>query len=148
MYQRILVPIDGSPTSDKGLSEAISLARLTGGRIRLLHVIDALPVAVGADAFAGYSAEILPLMREGGQTILDQARQRVVEAGVSVDTTMREIIAGRVCDLVLEEAAGWLADIIVLGTHGRRGVRRLMLGSDAEQILRSAPVPVLLVHGS
>lgn len=148
MYQRILVPIDGSPTSDKGLSEAISLARLTGGRIRLLHVIDALPVAVGADAFAGYSAEILPLMREGGQAVLDQARQRVVEAGVSVDATMREIIAGRVCDLVLEEAAGWLADIIVLGTHGRRGVRRLMLGSDAEQILRSSPVPVLLVRGA
>lgn len=147
MYQRILVPIDGSSTSGQGLTEAISLARLTGGRIRLLHVVDAMPVAVSADALAGYSADILPIMREAGEAILAQARKRVEAAGLAAETSLREVVAGRVSDLVVDEAVAWSANLIVLGTHGRRGVRRLLLGSDAEQILRTAPVPVLLVRG-
>ncbi|CAM3952854.1 universal stress protein [Roseateles saccharophilus] len=148
MYQRILVPTDGSVTSEKGLDEAISLAKLTGGHIRLLNVVDAMPVVVDADAFAGYSAEILPLLREGGQIVLDRARQRVAAAGVQVDTCLREVMAERVHEIVLEEATGWKADLIVIGTHGRRGVKRMLLGSDAEQILRTANVPVLLVRGA
>ena len=68
-------------------------------------------------------------------------------AGVAVEGTLREVVAGRVCDLVQEAAVAWPADLIVIGTHGRRGVQRLLLGSDAEQILRSATVPVLLVRG-
>lgn len=147
MYQRILVPTDGSITSEKGLGEAIALAKLTGGHIRLLNVVDALPVVVDADAFAGYAAEILPLLREGGQIVLDRARQRVVQAGVEVDCSLREVMAERVNEVVLEEATSWKADLIVIGTHGRRGVKRMLLGSDAEQILRSANVPVLLVRG-
>lgn len=147
MYQRILVPTDGSPTSERGLTEAIALAGLSGGHVRLLHVVDALPVAVNADAFAGYAAEILPLLREGGQVILEQARARVAAAGVECSVCLREVVAERVNEVVLEEAASWKADLIVIGTHGRRGVTRLLLGSDAEQILRTASVPVLLVRG-
>jgi nucleotide-binding universal stress UspA family protein len=67
---------------------------------------------------------------------------------VAVDVTLREMLAGRVFEQVLEEADAWKADLIVIGTHGRRGVRRMFLGSDAEQILRSASVPVLLVRGA
>jgi len=147
MYQRIFVPTDGSATADKGLTEAISLARMSGGRIHLFNVVDTLPMAIDADLFSGYAAELLPLLREGGQAILDAARQRVEAAGVPVDTSLREVVAGRVSDLVLEEAAAWQADLIVIGTHGRRGVRRVLLGSDAEQVLRGAAVPVLLVRG-
>lgn len=147
MYQRILVPTDGSSTSEKALTEAIALARLSGGRIRLLHIVDALPVVAVADGFASYAAEILPLLREGGQQILERENRRVTAAGVGVEATLREVIAGRVCDLVQEEAASWQADLIVIGTHGRRGVQRLLLGSDAEQVLRTATVPVLLVRG-
>lgn len=147
MYQRILVPTDGSSTSEKGLKEAISLAKLSGGHIRLLHVVDAMSVAIGADGFAGYSAEILPLLREAGNEILRRARDSVEAAGVAVDFTLREVLSGRVADQVMEEAAAWKADLIVIGTHGRRGVRRLILGSDAEQVLRAANVPVLLVRG-
>lgn len=146
MYQRILVPTDGSSTSDKGLAEAIALARLSGGRIRLVHVIDPMSVAIGADGFASYAAEVLPLLRAAGNKVLAGARQLVEEAGVTVDAKLREVLSGRVSDQVLEEAAEWRADLIVIGTHGRRGVRRLMLGSDAEQVLRSSAVPVLLVR--
>jgi len=147
MYQRILVPTDGSSTAEKGLKEAITMAKLSGGRIRLLHVVDAMSVAVGADGFASYSAEVLPLLREAGQEILRRARASVESAGVPVDFTVREVLAGRVADQVVEEAVAWKADLIVIGTHGRRGVRRLILGSDAEQVLRSANLPVLLVRG-
>lgn len=147
MYQRILVPTDGSATSDKALTEAIALAQLSGGRIRLLHIIDALAVAAVADGFASYSDELLPLLRQGGHQILERAQQRVIAAGVGADATLREVIAGRVCDIVQEAAEAWPADLIVIGTHGRRGVQRLLLGSDAEQVLRSATVPVLLVRG-
>ena len=63
-----------------------------------------------------------------------------------MDVALKESFAGRVCDLVVEEAATWPADLIVIGTHGRRGVGRLFMGSDAEQVLRLATVPVLLVR--
>jgi nucleotide-binding universal stress UspA family protein len=59
---------------------------------------------------------------------------------------LRHCSAGRVSDVIVKEAAQWPADLIVLGTHGRRGAGRLLLGSDAEQVLRVAPVPVLLVR--
>lgn len=147
MYQRILVPTDGSATSEKALTEAIAVARLSGGRIRLLHIVDALAVAAVADGFAAYSAELLPQLREGGQQILARAQGLVTAAGISADATLREVVAGRVCDIVQEEAAAWQAELIVIGTHGRRGVQRLLLGSDAEQVLRTATVPVLLVRG-
>ena len=68
--------------------------------------------------------------------------------GVAVDAVLLESFAARVSDLVVEQALGWKADLIVIGTHGRRGVRRMLLGSDAEQILRQAPVPVLLVRAA
>ena len=148
MYQRILVPIDGSPTSHRGLTEAIALAKITGGGIGLVHVVDELSIAMSADSFAGFSADILPLLREGGEKILQLAKQRVATAGIEVDTMLREVFAGRVSSIILEEAAAWRADLIVLGTHGRRGVGRVLLGSDAEQVLRSASVPVLLVRAA
>jgi len=146
MYQRILVPVDGSPTANRGLTEAIALAKLTGARLRLINVVDIYSFAMESNAFAGYSGDLIPLMREGGQKILATARAQAEAAGVSADTALREGFAGRVSDLVIDEAKAWAAELIVIGTHGRRGVGRLLLGSDAEQILRMAPVPVLLVR--
>ena len=66
--------------------------------------------------------------------------------GIPVQTVMLETIAGPAADLIVRQAKRWRADLIVLGTHGRRGLRRLVLGSDAEQIVRTSPVPVLLVR--
>jgi nucleotide-binding universal stress UspA family protein len=146
MYQRILVPVDGSPTSNRGLTEAIGLARLTGARLRLINVVDVFLVAMEANAYAGVASDVIPLMREGGQKILAVARAQVEAAGLGVDAVLREGFAGRVSDLVIDEAKAWSAELIVIGTHGRRGVGRLFMGSDAEQILRLAPVPVLLVR--
>lgn len=146
MYQKILVPVDGSPTSMRGLQEAIKLARLTGARLRLIHVVDDVSFATGMEASSMMTGDMLKLLREGAERVLQKARARVEKAGLRVDTVLRDGIEGRVCDLVVDEAASWKAGLIVLGTHGRRGVGRLLLGSDAEMIARIASVPVLLVR--
>ena len=147
MYQRILVPVDGSATSNQGLDEAIKLARLTGARLRLINVVDELSFATGAAAgFSVYTVDVLESLRQAGQDILQAASQRVQQGQVGVESALFECFDRRVSDLIVDEASKWHADLIVLGTHGRRGVRRLVLGSDAEQILRSATVPVLLVR--
>jgi len=148
MYQRILVPIDGSPPSDQGLDEAIAFARLTGGTIRLVHVLDELVFVTGFETGATYANTVLPALRRRSDSILAAGRKRVAAASVPVETTTSECFARRPSDVIVEQAAEWGADLIVIGTHGRRGVNRVMLGSDAEQIVRMAPVPVLLVRAS
>lgn len=148
MYQRILVPVDGSPTSRRGLAEAIRLAKLTQARLRLLHVVDALSFSLSASGFGTASGDVFGMLRESGQAILTGAKAEVDKAGVPVDTVLYDTLEGRVCDQVVDEAIRWDADLIVLGTHGRRGVGRLVLGSDAEQVVRVSPVPVLLVRGT
>jgi nucleotide-binding universal stress UspA family protein len=146
MYQRILVPFDGSPTSTRGLDEAIALAKLTGARLRLLHLVDDLVYATGFETGAVYLSDVLPVMRQAGRTILANGRDRAQRAGIEADTELVEGMGPRLAEVVSEQAAAWGADLIVIGTHGRRGVGRMLLGSDAEQVLRSAPVPVLLVR--
>ena len=146
MYQRILVPVDGSTTSTFGLDEAIKLAKLTGASLRLIHVVDALTLKTGLVPFAYYADVVPPRAKEVGEQILEQARTRVAASGVKVDTFLFDSLLPRVSETVIEQAKAWNADLIVIGTHGRRGVGRVLLGSDAEQIIRMAPVPVLLVR--
>jgi nucleotide-binding universal stress UspA family protein len=146
MYQKILVPVDGSATSDLGLNEATKLAKLTGARVRLLHVVDVLSLAIAGEGMVGSAGDVLAAVRESGRSILQRGEASVQATALDVDTVLLENTAGRVAEIVADEAASWGADLIVLGTHGRRGVRRLVLGSDAEQVVRTASVPVLLVR--
>jgi nucleotide-binding universal stress UspA family protein len=142
MYKRILVPIDGSPTSIRGLDEAIALAKLCGANLRLVHVLDRVAFPAGET----YTIDVFGLLREAGERIVQQAKERAAAAGLDASTFLSEVLPGRVCDVVVEQVKEFGADLIVLGTHGRRGVSRLLVGSDAEQIVRVAPVPVLLVR--
>jgi nucleotide-binding universal stress UspA family protein len=148
MYQRILVPVDGSSASTRGLAEAVALARLTGGRIHLLHVMGEPFEAIGIEGAVCGGAQIPELVRADAERLLAAAAGRVEEQGVAVDWQLMGLSGARVCDLVLEVAREWPAELIVIGTHGRRGIGRMLLGSEAEQILRNSPVPVLLVHGA
>jgi nucleotide-binding universal stress UspA family protein len=145
MYQRILVPTDGSPTSNQGLDEAVKVAKLTGARLRLIHVINELVFTTGVEI---YTADVIDLLKEAGTQILTEAKARVEAAGVEVVTQVFENFGSRLCDVVVDDARAWKADLIVIGSHGRRGIGRLLIGSDAEQILRKSPVPVLLVHAA
>lgn len=146
MYQRILVPIDGSDTSDLGLTEAIRLAQLTHASMRLIHVIDELSFAFTADAYSYRAGELLDLLRKNGAEILEKALATVRAQGIPADTVLYENLDKTVQQRVISEAEAWKADLIVIGTHGRRGMRRMVLGSSAEGILRGAPAPVLLVR--
>lgn len=146
MYQRILVPVDGSAPSKRALEEAISVAKMTGAQVRVVHVIDEPFMAMGVDGFSGSPGDIVELMQEAGRRIVGDAVAKVRAAGVACDSALADSLHGRVCDLVVDAARTWQANLIVIGTHGRHGVARAVLGSDAEQMLRVSPVPVLLVH--
>jgi len=145
-YHQILVPVDGSPTSEKALDEAIRLAQLTGARLRLVHVVDELGYVNGFEPAMNYLNEIIPLMREAGEKLLAHDRQKALNKGVGADVVLIVEGPGRICDHVAEQARRARADLIVVGSHGRRGIGRVLLGSDAEQIVRHAPVPVLVVR--
>jgi nucleotide-binding universal stress UspA family protein len=143
MFNRILVPIDGSPTAHAGLAEAIRLAKLTGGSLRLVHVLDELAFTGGMEF---YGAEVLKRLQDGGQKVLAEGERVAKAAGVPVETKLYESFGDRLADLIEKEVEDWKADLIVIGTHGRRGLRRALLGSDAEQVARHATVPVLLLR--
>jgi nucleotide-binding universal stress UspA family protein len=147
MYQRILVPVDGSPASDKGLREAIALARLTSGRILLLHVVDDMSLLISSAEYAGLGADVFNALRDSGEKLLADAKSAVERAGVAAETMLFENVDLPLWQRVVALVREWRADLVVMGTHGRRGVRRVVLGSDAEQIVRTASVPVLLVRG-
>ena len=146
MYQRILVPVDGSETSFLGVDEAIRLARQTGGRLRFVYAIDELSVALAVDAYAGYMGDLPPPLHENAPEMLEGVKATARAAGVEADAVLHDSFNEKVDEVVAAQARQWHADLIVLGTHGRRGMRRLVLGSGAESILRTAPVSVLLVR--
>ncbi len=149
MFQRILVPIDGSTTSNRGLEEAIGLAGDQKAKICLLHVVDELLVG-DADGVAfmpaNYVDEFIQALRVGGKKLLNRAEVKVRRRGIEVESVLLETFSHRVADQIIKQAKKWRADIIVLGTHGRRGLSRVVMGSDAELVLRETPVPVLLVR--
>lgn len=145
MYKKILVPIDGSDTSLRGLNEAMKLAKDQGAKIRLIHIVNELMVVASYEGTI-YSGELIQALRDSGQKILNKAQQSVAAAGVQVEVELLEAHGGQAGNAIIKDAEQSLADIIVLGTHGRRGLSRLVMGSDAEQVVRQARVPVLLVR--
>lgn len=144
MYKNILVPVDGSLASDRGLQEAVTLARSLGARLRLLHVIDEFALTID---LGGASVDSLrAALHRYGEQVLDAGKRRAAELGVQAEAATRVTAERRVAHAVLAEATDCKADLIVMGTNGRRGLSHLMLGSDAETVLKSSPVPVLLVR--
>ena len=146
MYKKILVPIDGSPTSNLGLNEAIKLAKDQGAKLRLFHVVDEYVAVSGTDGTVPYAGDLLEALRQSGRKIIDKAEAVAKRSGLAAESVMLESFGGRAADFIVQQANKWGADLIVLGTHGRRGVKRLVMGSDAEQVVRTARVPVLLVR--
>ena len=146
MYTRILVPVDGSKTSQKAAAEAARLAKLTGARLKLLHIVDPLAHINGFETPATYLSELRPVFLKVGEQLVAQAKADIDTEEVNIETQVVESAGERVSEIIVDQAREWGADLIVLGTHGRRGIERVMMGSDAEQVARIAPVPVLLVR--
>ena len=141
-FQKILVPVDGSSTSNKALDYALKLAQEDHSQVRALHAIDEL----GYLSSYEYSGELMDTARKNGTQVLQNAVVAAQALNVPTDTKLVDQPGQRLGQTVADEAANWGADLIVVGTHGRRGVGRVLMGSGAEQIVRMATVPVLTVR--
>lgn len=146
MFQRLLVPVDGSEASHHALSIAIGLARDTGGHLHLIHVVEDAAYLAGYDPSGAAAGELYKATRDAGERILQEAEVIVKTAGLAVEAELVDRFGDRLPQAVADAAQRWKADLIVVGTHGRRGMSRLMLGSGADQIIRMAPVPVLVAR--
>lgn len=146
MYARILVAIDGSPHSDHALKHAVGLAKGLSASLCILHVVDIglLPLEpeLSIDFDALYQAR-----HAAAEKTLAAARDSVQASGLAVEARLLDTATPtqHVAAAIAAEAASWPADLVVLGTHGRRGIERWLLGSVAEGVARRSSVPVLLV---
>ena len=145
MYQRILVPVDGSSAADRGVQEAIRLAGALNARLLFLHVLDDYPMLQEVTTQGSLDAMLRDL-RHAGLDVLAKARQAAEQASVHCETVLREVAGRRVADVIVDQVGQHHCDLVAIGTHGRRGLARLAMGSDAEQVVRHCPVPVLLVR--
>jgi len=144
MYKRILVPVDNSAASLAAIDEACMLAKALKAKLRLLHVVD-------LDQFGWGRAQVLDeaahlSIQETGDQVLDTALAHASAAGIKAESHAIHGWLEGIPDLLLAEAAQWEADLIVMGTHGRSGLRHLMMGSVAEGVLKRAELPLLLVR--
>lgn len=146
-YSRIVVAVDGSATSDLALGEAIRVASGSGATIQALFIVDR-----GVMLFdAGYYdvTQMEQAYVDSGKKALDGAAARLGAANLKYETRLvtEPAVIGDIAASLNEAAREWNGDLLVIGTHGRRGVRRLVLGSVAEAVIRQSTMPVLLVRG-
>jgi len=143
-YRRILVALDGSAAASAGLREALRLAKREGAELCILHVVnESVPYTPLAGA---PPINLIALLLGSGRALLKKALAQACKQGVEAQTILVESAERHAAGTIVAQARKQRADLIVLGTHGRRGMLRLVLGSDAEQVVRTAPVPVLLVR--
>src|SRR5215469_9355827 len=145
MYTRILVPVDGSAAAARGLDEAIELARHLKASIRLVHVVEPW-VLVSPETPPATVHQIAENIRSVGASLLKQCEDKVTNAGIRVDAELIETFGDSAGECIVKKAKEVDAELIVCGTHGRRGIRRVLMGSDAEYVVRRASAPVLLVR--
>jgi len=140
-YEKILCPVDGSKTSNRGMREAIRLALELNARILFLNVIDYSTFMVYPAGMDDWS----DIWHKEGKKIVAKAQQAAQKREVAAAVKTIEIRKGRVASAIVAEAKKGKADLIVMGTEGRRGVGRLLLGSDAAAVVAASAIPVLLV---
>ncbi|MGE3922725.1 MAG: universal stress protein [Lautropia sp.] len=146
MYRRILLAYDGSAASESALTETIRVAGAAGAKVRLLHVVSHVTIATGIEVDGRHLAMAAESTRLTGERVAAEGVQRLRAAGIDAQAAVVDSYDTPLAHLVVEDARRWQADLVVIGTHGRRGLRRVLLGSDAEEILRRARTPVLLVR--
>ena len=144
MFKHILVPIDGSPTSELAVDKAIGLAKAFDSAVTTIYVVDPYPfTGVGAD-FAYGQGQYLNAAKAHATDSLAHARKTMEQAGVKVTTATVE--AHSPWRGILEAAESGSADLIVMGSHGRNGIEKLVLGSVAQRVVSHTKLPVLLVR--
>jgi len=143
MFKTVLVAIDQSEAAREALDLAIRLARSDNDRLLIVSVLDVSKLIAVAGYEAPYPVDAIAILKAGNQELLADAKSTCVKAGVAAETLMVE---GDACDEILRAAKEQHAGLICIGTHGRKGLSRLFLGSVAEGVLRSATIPVLAIR--
>ena len=144
MFKHILVPVDGSETSMLAVAKAAGLAKTFGSAATAVYVVDPYPfTGVGAD-FAYGQAQYIAAATAEANSALEATRKAMADAGVQVTTLVGEGHA--VHDGILRALESTGADLIVMGSHGRRGLEKLVLGSVAQSVLSHTRVNTLIVR--
>ena len=149
MYKKIMIAIDDSFMTDRVIDTGVALAKAFGAEVAICHAIDEtilahrslevmLPNSVGKAEYK---------LRKGAGAFLEKAADRVRGAGVEPEMKLVESEQKHVSDQLAEAAAEWQADLLVVGSHGRRGMERFFVGSVAERLVRKAETSLLLVRG-
>jgi nucleotide-binding universal stress UspA family protein len=146
MYENILVAVDGSEASKRALGEAIRMAKLAGAKLTAVYVIDHSAAFTYAGAVAPY--QLTEAARQVGFSLLDDALATMKTLGVDGESDILETqgIGEDIASCIARCVAQRGVDLVVMGTHGRRGMSRMVLGSVAERFVRNSPCPVLLVR--
>ncbi len=147
MFKRILVPIDGSDTAWVALNKAIDLAKDQGARLRIIEIVDLGPL-FRASLSGVNLADIEQAIIQDCQKDLARAESLARAAGIVPETALIEGSGRRISDEIADDASRWSADLIVMGTHGRHGIERFVLGSVAEGVARTATMPVMLIRSA
>ncbi|KTD09119.1 universal stress protein [Legionella gratiana] len=141
MYKQIMVAVDGSKTSSLALKEAIQLAKNQNSKLCVVHIIDTLYEGdVDREAF-------VELIKKQGQEVLKSIKKKLNRVKIEFEMKLVELTPSKsqIAEKLVDEATGWSADLIIIGTHGRRGIQHILTGSVAEEIIRISKIPVLLV---
>lgn len=147
MYQRILVATDGSTLSKKAVSSAIALAALAGAELVALKVVPRYPQSYFEGGLALQATEVGRIEKqwaEDGQAIVDAVQKTALAKGVK--TKAITVKSDLVSDAIIAAAKKQKCDLIVMASHGRRGIKRLLLGSETQQVLTHSHVPVLVLR--
>jgi len=145
MFKNLLVPIDGSPTAQLAVDKAIVLAKAFGSAVTVLYVIDPYPfTGVGTDFAYGQTQYLSAAKSEANQALAD-ARTAFEAAGVKVAASLVE--AHSTWKGILDAAESGSTDLIIMGSHGRSGIEKLVLGSVAQRVVSNATVAVMVVRG-
>ncbi|MFM7454641.1 MAG: universal stress protein [Cyanobium sp.] len=146
-YRHILVPTDGSEISERAVEQAVSLAAALGARLRLLHVQVSFPISlVGVGELVEPSTvdALMAATQQRAETILGEAMARAAAAGVEAEQSL--LVNPQPHQAILEEARTHGCDLIVMASHGRRGLEGLLIGSETQRVLTQSSCPVLVVR--
>ena len=146
IYQRILMATDGSPGSAATLAHAEALATNQGAKLKLITVVDeAIGSYMGGELAWIDPATLRSNLLEGARQVLERAAAHARAGGLEVETELIEATDGHVGRAIISAANDWPADLLVVSTHGRHGLARLVLGSMAETLVRWGNLPILVV---
>jgi nucleotide-binding universal stress UspA family protein len=147
MYHKILVATDGSALSLKAVNNAIDLAALTGAELVALKVVPQYPLSYFEGGIALQASEIQKVEQqwaEEGQSVVDSAAKLALSKGVISKALV--VKSDIVSDAILDVVKKHDCDLIVMASHGRSGIKRLLMGSETQHVLTHSTVPVLVVR--